>query len=123
MTSTRGASQPKVSDEPTMDQTKPKDLRKLVACMGCGLIKNASQFDDFGCENCVFLGAGADYTTPHFAGFTAVLAPKESWAAGYLGHGNKVAGIYASKVEGVLGDDHRNEFENLDLTPFVDLKR
>ena len=68
------------------DYSYPTSLKKLRACMQCGLIKTETQFTNDGCENCkIQKNEISTYITPHFKGMIAITYPSGSWCAKWLG--------------------------------------
>ncbi|KAI1715400.1 spt4/RpoE2 zinc finger domain-containing protein [Ditylenchus destructor] len=91
-------------------ETLPRDLRGLRACLVCGLIKSADQFELDGCENCErFLNLKNDIekvhecTSANFDGMIAVCDQSDSWICKWQKIGNsKCKGMYAVSVSGSL---------------------
>lgn len=114
----------KVAEEEYVDfgADIPDDLRGLVACLRCSLIKTFRQFDEGGCENCEFLGmkdnaervtqcttsyhegciAMIDATPYHMSDDVGVRAP---WVARWNRIESFVPGMYAIKMTGQLPED------------------
>ena len=76
----------------------PNNLKTLRACKRCGLIKTQEQFYDDGCENCPFLDMVDNMervnscTTAFYEGITAVMDPRDSWAAKWIRTDNYLPG-------------------------------
>ena len=69
-----------------IEYSYPTSLKKLRACLKCGLIKTESQFTKEGCENChIQRNEIISYITPHFKGMIAITYPKGSWCAKWIG--------------------------------------
>ena len=87
----------------------PTELRNLRACLLCGLIKTASQFEASGCDNCEeFLNIQGDpelvnkCTSNNFDGMIAMMNPSESWVARWVMIDKLSPGVYAMSVSGSL---------------------
>ncbi|KJE92388.1 hypothetical protein CAOG_08697 [Capsaspora owczarzaki ATCC 30864] len=83
----------------------PDDLKDLVACMICSLLKNANQFEANGCENCsqVLEELGIDQentalTTKNFEGMVALMKPDVSWTGRWQSISKFQPGLYAVGV-------------------------
>ncbi|GKT27960.1 Transcription initiation Spt4 like protein [Aduncisulcus paluster] len=75
------------------------DLRNLVACTDCRLLKTLDQFKENGCENCDHHADPQTYTTSHFSGVTLVLDSSEkSWIAKRLDLDKRAIGMYALDI-------------------------
>jgi transcription elongation factor SPT4 len=97
----------------------PTELGKnLCACLNCKLVKTTRQFQESGCENCVFFNMEGDAdrvaecTTVNFAGLMMQLDPKGSWCSRWQRTDKYVPGVYALKVHGVLSDELRELINN-----------
>ncbi|EGC29265.1 hypothetical protein DICPUDRAFT_13929, partial [Dictyostelium purpureum] len=69
----------------------PPSFKQSRACVDCGLVKTAQQFDENGCENC----EGTNSTTQNFEGVIAIMNPGQSWIARRMRSEKKVPGLYA----------------------------
>ena len=91
----------------------PDSLTEHRACKRCGLIKTFTQFYDAGCENCPFFEMEEinekvlSCTSSFYAGFHAILDPKESWMAKWMQTRQALPGIYASEIMGSLPEEAR----------------
>lgn len=96
----------------------PNDMRGIRACKRCGILKTTDQFVDHGCENCPFLDMADnpekcnECTTAFFEGQSAIMDPRESWAAKWLRVDNYLPGVYAITVTGQFDKDIEEELEN-----------
>lgn len=96
----------------------PNNLRTVLACKRCGLLKTYNQFYDNGCDNCPFLTMNDDqeacnrYTTAFYEGQAAVMDPRESWVAKWLRVDNYLPGVYAISVIGTLDLEAKEILEN-----------
>jgi transcription elongation factor SPT4 len=82
---------------------------KLRACLNCAILQSTNDFKQNGCPNCPFLNTNKErnlnYTTSlSFKGMIAVKRPRNSWVCKWHRINNYLPGLYASVVEGVLGD-------------------
>jgi len=92
-----------------INETIPKDLRNLRACLLCSLIKSFDQFQKNGCDNCdVFLQMKGnpdsvyENTSANFDGMIAMMNPQQSWVAKWQRIGSLNPGMYAVSVSGKL---------------------
>lgn len=96
----------------------PNNLKTLRACKRCGIIKTQEQFYDDGCENCPFLDMVDNMervnscTTAFYEGITAVMDPRDSWAAKWIRTDNYLPGVYAISVTGQFDRDIEEDLEN-----------
>ena len=96
----------------------PTNLKTVRACKRCGLLKTQEQFHDEGCENCPFLEMVESIdrvnrcTTPFYEGLTAVMDPRESWAAKWIRVDNYLPGVYAITVTGNFDREIEEDLEN-----------
>lgn len=96
----------------------PTNLKTLRACKRCGLIKTQEQFYELGCDNCPFLDMVENServnscTTAFFEGITAVMDPRDSWAAKWIRVDNYLPGVYAISVTGQFDRDIEEDLEN-----------
>jgi len=114
------------------------DVRKLRACMVCGLVRSFDQFREYGCPNCEsFLrlrdsaDMAADVTTNSFHGYVkpasslfllrlmGIVKGSGSWVARSRGIDRKVAGLYALSVQGSLPDDILARLELRGIRPIA----
>jgi len=116
------------SDGAQMQQTViPTEVRKLRACLVCGLVKTFEQFLVGGCENChTFLNMIEDRdsvdecTTANFEGLIAMMNPAGSWVAKWQRMKRSVTpGCYAVVVHGRLTDErvHDLQEKHIDYQP------
>jgi len=92
-----------------LNDSIPKDLHNLRACLLCSLIKSFDQFQKTGCENCEeFLAmrgqpdAVYEYTSANFDGCIAMMNPSQSWVAKWQRISHLNPGLYAVSVSGKL---------------------
>eukprot|EP00522_Entomoneis_paludosa_P018270 CAMPEP_0172451824 /NCGR_PEP_ID=MMETSP1065-20121228/9693_1 /TAXON_ID=265537 /ORGANISM="Amphiprora paludosa, Strain CCMP125" /LENGTH=134 /DNA_ID=CAMNT_0013203795 /DNA_START=17 /DNA_END=421 /DNA_ORIENTATION=- len=95
----------------------PDNLKAMRACKRCGILKTFNQFVDQGCENCPFLGMDDTRqvnrcTTPFFEGATAVMDPRDSWAAKWIRVDAFLPGVYAIVVTGQFDQEMQEDLEN-----------
>mmetsp|Transcript_13225 Transcript_13225/g.17305 ORF Transcript_13225/g.17305 Transcript_13225/m.17305 type:complete len:143 (-) Transcript_13225:328-756(-) len=96
----------------------PDNLKHCRACKRCGILKTLGQFHDQGCENCPFLHMAEDHnmvtkcTTAFFEGATAVMDPRDSWAAKWIRVDAYLPGVYAIVVTGQFDRDIEEDLEN-----------
>ncbi|KAH7823812.1 putative transcription elongation factor SPT4-like protein [Monocercomonoides exilis] len=88
----------------------------MRACLVCGLIKTAAQFQAQGCENCErYLQMKGDKerveqtTTQNFQSLVGITDPMGSWIASRLRLTEKVPGCYAVSIKGRLPEDLYHE--------------
>ncbi|KAJ1659918.1 transcription elongation factor spt4 [Dispira simplex] len=101
-----------------MSSIVPQDKRQLRACLLCSLIKNSSQFQQNGCENCesiLRMRGSADRvmecTSANFNGFVAMMRPEESWLGRWQRIDKYTKGLYAAQVTGRIPEDVEMELD------------
>lgn len=84
---------------PVPDMSQP---RNLYACITCGLVKAAPEWEAGGCENCnpapMDTHDVADQTTTRFSGVIAIMDPSKSWCAKWIRKKKYVPGLYTLHI-------------------------
>lgn len=114
-------------DSPNRAMDGHMDMRKLRACMVCGLVQSFDAFLGEGCPNCEpFLALRGseervlDSTSSTFSGLIGLVQPAGSWVARWQGIGEtKEKGLYAVRVVGRLMDDVQDICEARGIKPAV----
>lgn len=88
------------------------NLKKLRACMVCGVLQTLEGFAVDGCPNCEeFLALRGsndrilDSTSSSYSGCISLVQPRSSWVARVQGLAGRKAGLYAIRVTGRLPED------------------
>jgi len=88
----------------------PGQHRSLRACMVCSIVQPSSRFMNQGCPNCEdFLELAGhsdsiqDCTSQVFEGLITLADPSQSWVAKWQRLKGYVPGVYAVKVQGMVG--------------------
>ncbi|BFZ54894.1 transcription elongation factor spt4 [Savitreella phatthalungensis] len=99
----------------TLQKVLPSGSRNLRACMLCSIVLTARQFEERGCPNCENILRTTErmelVTSPNHEGRIAVMRPHDSWVARWQRTADFVGGLYATKVQGKLPDDIKEELE------------
>ncbi|KAF2755349.1 putative transcriptional elongation protein Spt4 [Pseudovirgaria hyperparasitica] len=92
----------------------PTSTKSLRACMICSIVLPNTTFVNQGCPNCEhFLElqgsseAVHENTSSVYEGLITLADPTTSWVAKWQRLDSYVAGIYATKVEGILPPDSK----------------
>lgn len=107
-----------VQVEELANASVPNSVKGIRACKRCGILKTTQQFMEQGCENCPFLNLADDIvqvnkcTTAFYEGHTAVMDPRESWAAKWIRVDAYLPGVYAIQVTGAFDRDIEEDLEN-----------
>lgn len=91
------------------DETIPKELRNLRACLLCSMVKTLDQFEYYGCDNCEGVmpmkanrEAVIELTSSNFNDLIAMMVPDQSWVARWQHIDKLCPGMYATSVTGQL---------------------
>ncbi|KAJ3129546.1 transcription elongation factor spt4 [Nowakowskiella sp. JEL0407] len=96
----------------------PENFRGLRACLVCGLVKHARNFQL--CENCRPVlkqdWSYDDCTSSEFDGVMAILQPEKSWVAKWHRCDAYAPGLYAMRVTGQVPDEVVAKLERKGIT-------
>lgn len=89
----------------------PENMKKLLACKACRLLKNEVQWKNADCDNCGEINDNS--LTANFKGIIAFTDPNNSWANKWINRQSVVPGVYCIHVD-VNEDEEVEDMDDYD---------